>query len=151
MAVTGQFVGNDAIWTCRMMTEQTMTIRQMCDAFDVTPRTLRFYEAKELLFPRREGQKRLFTKRDRARLKLILRGKRFGFRLEEIRQLLDLYDKGDQQLTQLTRSYEIAQERLVELERQRDELTTAIEDLQDQMRWGEKMIASIRQSKNAAE
>ncbi|SHM07586.1 transcriptional regulator, MerR family [Roseovarius litoreus] len=134
-----------------MMTEQTMTIRQMCDAFDVTPRTLRFYEAKELLFPRREGQKRLFTKRDRARLKLILRGKRFGFQLEEIRQLLDLYDKGDQQLTQLTRSYEIAQERLVELERQRDELTAAIDDLQDQMRWGEKMIASIRQSKNAAE
>ncbi|WP_149779494.1 MerR family transcriptional regulator [Roseovarius litoreus] len=133
------------------MTEQTMTIRQMCDAFDVTPRTLRFYEAKELLFPRREGQKRLFTKRDRARLKLILRGKRFGFQLEEIRQLLDLYDKGDQQLTQLTRSYEIAQERLVELERQRDELTAAIDDLQDQMRWGEKMIASIRQSKNAAE
>ena len=59
----------------------------MCDAFDVTPRTLRFYEAKELLFPERDGQKRLFTKRDRARLKLILRGKRFGFKLEEIRQL----------------------------------------------------------------
>ncbi len=134
-----------------MMTDDTMTIRQMCDAFDVTPRTLRFYESKELLFPRREGQKRLFTKRDRARLKLILRGKRFGFRLEEIRQLLDLYDKGDQQLTQLTKSYEIAQERLAELERQRDELTAAIVDLKDQMRWGEKMIDSIRQSKDAAE
>ena len=80
-----------------------MTIREMCDAFDVTPRTLRFYEAKELLFPIREGQKRLFTKRDRARLKLILRGKRFGFRLEEIRQLLDLYHMGDQQQTQLPR------------------------------------------------
>lgn len=151
MGPTVQFIGENAIWTQEMMTEQTMTIRQMCDAFDVTPRTLRFYEAKELLFPRRVGQKRLFTKRDRARLKLILRGKRFGFRLEEIRQLLDLYDKGDQQLTQLTRSYEIAQDRLVELERQRDELTAAIDDLQDQMRWGEKMIASIRQSKNAAE
>lgn len=62
------------------MTEDTLTIRQMCDAFDVTPRTLRFYEAKELLFPIRDGQKRLFTRRDRARLKLILRGKRFGFR-----------------------------------------------------------------------
>ena len=133
------------------MTEETKSIRQMCDEFEVTPRTLRFYEAKELLFPIREGQKRLFTKRDAARLKLILRGKRFGFRLEEIRQLLDLYDKGDQQLTQLTRSYEIAQDRLVELERQRDELTAAIDDLQDQMQWGEKMIASIRQSKNAAE
>ena len=128
-----------------------MTIREMCDAFNVTPRTLRFYEAKELLFPIRDGQKRLFTKRDRARLKLILRGKRFGFSLEEIRKLLDLYDKGDQQLSQLTQSYEIAQERLVDLERQRDELETAIADLRDQMRWGEKMVASIRQSKKAAE
>ena len=134
-----------------MTSETMMTIRQMCDAFDVTPRTLRFYESKELLFPQRDGQKRLFTKRDRARLKLILRGKRFGFRLEEIRQLLDLYDKGDQQQTQLTRAYEIAQERLVDLERQRDELTTAITELQDQMKWGERMIASIRQSKDAAE
>jgi len=134
-----------------MTSETMMTIRQMCDAFDVTPRTLRFYESKELLFPQRDGQKRLFTKRDRARLKLILRGKRFGFRLEEIRQLLDLYDKGDQQQTQLTRAYDIAQDRLVDLERQRDELTTAITELQDQMKWGERMIASIRQSKDAAE
>jgi len=134
-----------------MTSETMMTIRQMCDAFDVTPRTLRFYESKELLFPQRVGQKRLFPKRDRARLKLILRGKRFGFRLEEIRQLLDLYDKGDQQQTQLTRAYDIAQERLVDLERQRDELTTAITELQDQMKWGERMIASIRQSKDAAE
>ena len=54
------------------MTDATMTIREMCDAFEVTPRTLRFYEAKELLFPIREGQKRLFTKRDQARLKAEL-------------------------------------------------------------------------------
>ena len=85
------------------MNTDTMTIRQMCDAYDVTPRTLRFYEAKELLFPERLGQKRLFTKRDRARLKLIIRGKRFGFSLEEIRQLLDLYHVGDQQETQFNR------------------------------------------------
>lgn len=133
------------------MKTETMTIREMCDAFDVTPRTLRFYEAKELLSPIRDGQKRLFTKRDRARLKLILRGKRFGFSLEEIRQLLDLYDKGDQQLTQLSRTYLLAQERLDDLERQRDELSHAIDDLRGQMKWGEKMIATIRQSKNAAE
>jgi DNA-binding transcriptional MerR regulator len=82
------------------MTDQ-MTIREMCEAFDVTPRTLRFYEAKELIFPFRDGQKRLYSKRDRARLKLILRGKRFGFSLEEIRQLLDLYHMGDSQQTQL--------------------------------------------------
>ncbi|MTJ05787.1 MAG: MerR family DNA-binding transcriptional regulator [Sediminimonas qiaohouensis] len=133
------------------MPDQTMTIREMCDAFDVTPRTLRFYEAKELLAPIREGQKRLFTKRDRARLKLILRGKRFGFSLEEIRQLLDLYDMGDAQQTQLMRTYDIAQERLRDLERQRDELNTAIADLREQMTWGEKMLASIRQPKRAAE
>lgn len=133
------------------MTDETMTIREMCDAFQVTPRTLRFYEAKELLFPIREGQKRLFTKRDRARLKLILRGKRFGFSLEEIRQLLDLYNMGDAQLTQLTRTYEIAQDRLRDMEEQRDELTKAIDDLKEQMKWGEEMIASLRQQKDAAE
>lgn len=134
-----------------MNDEKQMTIREMCDHFDVTPRTLRFYEAKELLFPIREGQKRLFTKRDRARLKLILRGKRFGFSLEEIRQLLDLYDVGDQQQTQLARTYEIAQERLNDLIRQREELDVAIDELREQMKWGEKMIASMNQSKRAAE
>ncbi|MCD1625369.1 MAG: MerR family transcriptional regulator [Paracoccaceae bacterium] len=133
------------------MTDKTMTIREMCDAFDVTPRTLRFYEAKELLFPIREGQRRLFTHSDRARLKLILRGKRFGFSLEEIRQLLDLYRIGDQQQTQLARTYEVAQKRLDDLIRQREELDNAIEDLREQMKWGEKMIASINQPKRAAE
>ena len=133
------------------MTEDTMTIREMCDAFGVTPRTLRFYEAKELLFPHRDGQRRLFTKRDRARLKLILRGKRFGFSLEEIRQLLDMYYIGDQQATQFSKTYEIARERLSEMVRQRDELNAAIADLEEQMRWGEKMIASLNAPQKAAE
>ena len=133
------------------MTTETVTIREMCDAFNVTPRTLRFYEAKELLFPIREGQKRLFTKRDRARLKLILRGKRFGFSLEEIRQLLDLYYMDDQQKTQIERTYAIARERLSDMEAQRDELTETINDLRDQLEWGERLIASMASSKNAAE
>jgi DNA-binding transcriptional MerR regulator len=132
------------------MSEDLLTIREMCDAYVVTARTLRFYEAKELLFPIREGQKRLFTRRDQARLKLILRGKRFGFSLEEIRQLLGLYDAGDQQLTQLTRTYEIAQERLADMERQRAELGDAIDELKEQLRWGENMIASLKQSGRAA-
>ena len=133
------------------MSDETMTIREMCEAFDVTPRTLRFYEQKELLFPIRDGQKRLFTKRDRARLKLILRGKRFGFSLEEIRQLLELYHAGDQQLTQLSRTYDVACERLADMERQRDELNEAIADLKDQLSWGERMLASMRTEKRAAE
>ena len=133
------------------MTNDTMTIREMCDAFGVTPRTLRFYEAKELLFPVRQGQKRLFTKRDRARLKLILRGKRFGFSLEEIRQLLDLYHVGDQQQTQLNRTYELACDRLRTLEDERTELTRTIDDLKEQLKWGEKIIASMQNSREAAE
>lgn len=133
------------------MTAKLMTIREMCEAFDVTPRTLRFYEAKELVFPIRDGQKRLFTQRDRARLKLILRGKRFGFTLEEIRQLLDLYKRGDEQVLQLEKTYELAQGRMDDLVRQRDELTAAINDLAEQMKWGERMIASMKTTRNAAE
>ena len=131
--------------------KQTLTIREMCEAFDVTPRTLRFYESKELIFPIREGQKRLFTKRDRARLKLILRGKRFGFSLEEIRQLLDMYYMGDQQHTQLATTYEIAKQRLDDMIGQRDELNEAIEDLKSQIKWGEKMLASMNSAQKAAQ
>ncbi len=134
-----------------MDTERLMTIREMCDAYQVTARTLRFYEAKELLFPIREGQKRLFTRRDRARLKLILRGKRFGFSLEDLRQLLDLYDMGDQQHTQLVKTYEIAEQRLAEMEARRDELSQAIAELREQMDWGAKIIVSLEGQKNAAE
>ncbi len=123
-----------------------LSIREMCDAFEVTPRTLRFYEQKELLFPIRDGQKRLFTRRDRGRLKLILRGKRFGFALEEIRQLLDLYDRGDQQEEQLKRTYDIARDRLAQMEQQRDELNEAITELRGQLEWGADIIASFRRT-----
>lgn len=132
------------------MTETTMTIREMCDAFDVTPRTLRFYEAKELIFPIREGQKRLFTKRDRARLKLILRGKRFGFSLEEIRQLLDLYHMGDSQQTQLARTLDLARVHLADMEAQKAELDEAIGELKAQMAWGTERLAALNKDKSAA-
>lgn len=132
------------------MTDSLMTIGQMCESYDVTPRTLRFYESKELIFPIREGQKRLFTKSDRARLKLILQGKRFGFSLEEIRQLLNLYSFDDQQTTQLTKTYELGLERLRDMVEQREELTEAIADLQEQLKWGEDILAE-RSIKLAAE
>ena len=124
------------------MTTEVCTIKEMCDLYRVTPRTLRFYESKELLFPIREGQRRLFTRRDRARLKLILQGKRFGFSLENIRQLLNLYDIGDQQKTQLAKTYELATERLMVMVDQKNELTTAIQDLKEMLQWGEKILDS---------
>ena len=127
------------------MADTLMTIREMCDTFGVTARTLRFYEAKELLAPIREGQRRLYTKRDRARLKLILRGKRFGFPLEEIRQLLDLYDVGDQQMTQYHTTMERARVHLEELRKQRAELDEAIRDLSEQIEWGTRMLETMEQ------
>ena len=132
------------------MTETVLTIREMCDAFDVTPRTLRFYEAKELLFPIREGQKRLFTKRDQARLKLILRGKRFGFSLAEIKDLLDLYHLDDGQVTQLSATLETAERHRAELISKRDELDAAINDLDTQVKIAQKLLAE-RAGMRAAE
>ncbi|MBW6507261.1 MAG: MerR family DNA-binding transcriptional regulator [Rhodobacteraceae bacterium] len=123
------------------MTDDVMTIREMCAAYDVTPRTLRFYESKELLSPIRKGQKRLFTRRDRARLTLILRGKRFGFSLEDIRQLLDLYHLGDQQRTQIERTLAVARERLQEMRQKHAELETAIEELSHQISTGEQTLS----------
>jgi DNA-binding transcriptional MerR regulator len=116
-------------------------IREMCAAYGVTARTLRFYEAKELLSPRRVGQSRLFTRRDRARLKLILRGKRFGFALEEIRELLDLYDRDDRHLVQLRKTYALARDRLAEMEARRAELDEAIHDLRAELDWGAQVLA----------
>ncbi|MEM7058060.1 MAG: MerR family DNA-binding transcriptional regulator [Pseudomonadota bacterium] len=131
------------------MTEQTYTIGQMCSDFNVTPRTLRFYEYKELLAPIREGQKRLFTNTCRARLSLILRGKRFGFSLVEIKDLLDLYEVGDGQVTQLSATLEAAQVHHSELIAQRDELNTAIAELDEQMSMVRGMLESKGLSKAA--
>ena len=120
------------------MSEKTFSIGELCTEFNVTPRTLRFYEQRELLSPIREGQKRIFTARDRARLKLILRGKRFGFSLESIRQWLELYDLGDSQVTQLTTWLEHAQVQMETLREQRDELQDAMTELQDLINYVER-------------
>ena len=132
------------------MTDQLMTIREMCDDFDVTARALRFYEAKELLFPIREGTKRLYTKADRARLTLILRGKRFGFSLEEIRQLLDLYEGGKGRREQLARACEVAEHHLRDMEARRADLDTVINELQEQLAWGRGELGQAGRRASAA-
>ena len=131
------------------MEQGLMTIREMCEMFDVTPRTLRFYEAKELLSPERDGQKRLFTKRDRARMKLIQRGKRYGFSLEELRQVLELYDLDRSAGAQIARASEIGHRRLAELKAQRDELSAAVRDLTIDLEQAAQFLAS--QGQRAAE
>ena len=105
------------------------TIRDLTKEFEVSARTLRFYEEKGLLAPRRSGEKRLYSRRDRARLRYVLMGKRVGFSLEEVREMLDLYDLGDGQRTQLQVALAKFQERTVRLEEQRGEIDRAIAEL----------------------
>ena len=123
---------------------ETLTIRQICETYNVTPRTLRFYEAKELLAPIRQGTRRLFTKHDRARLQLILRGKRFGFSLEDIRQLLDMYNRNGSNEAQLQRTCELARDRLAQMQAQRAELDQAIAELTLELTQGEETLAAYR-------
>lgn len=129
----------------------TLAIGEMCAAFGVIARTLRFYEAKELLFPIRDGQARWFTRRDRGRLRLILRGKRFGFRLEEIRQLLALREQDGRERVQLARTYDIAALRLREMEERRAALDAAIADLRAEMAWAEGVLSGAAAPHPAAE
>jgi DNA-binding transcriptional MerR regulator len=105
------------------------TIHDLVDEFGVTARTLRFYEEKGLLAPDRKGLERLYSRRDRARLKLVLMGKSVGFSLEEVRDMLDLYDIGDGQATQLSVALERFQEKIAELESRRRDIDRALAEL----------------------
>lgn len=110
------------------MTDTRLSFKEMCSRFDVTPRTLRYYEYIELLAPEKEGRARFYGLREVARMKLILRGRRFGFSLEEIRQWLLIYGKKGER-PQLEAWLQLADRQLVELEKQKSELETSIADL----------------------
>lgn len=124
--------------------ERTYTIRQLCNEFDVTPRALRFYEDKGLLSPARDGLNRVYNYRDRARLTLILRGKRVGLRLSDIREILDLYSAEDGGAAQAAKSLRKFRDQIVALEAQRKDLDQAIELLQDASRRMEEQLATTR-------
>lgn len=110
------------------MPDKPISFKEMCVRFDVTPRTLRYYEYIELLAPQKDGRARLYGPREVARMILILRGRRFGFSLEEIRQWLLLYDqKGTREQNLVW--VDLANRQLAELERQRGELDSTIADL----------------------
>jgi DNA-binding transcriptional MerR regulator len=111
-----------------MTTDTRLTFKEMCARFDVTPRTLRYYEYIELLAPEKDGRARFYGSREVARMKLILRGRRFGFSLEEIRQWLLIYGKKGER-PQLEAWLQLADRQLVELEKQKAELETSIADL----------------------
>ncbi|MCK0142050.1 MerR family DNA-binding transcriptional regulator [Aliiroseovarius sp. F20344] len=111
------------------MSEDRLTFKEMCAKFDVTPRTLRYYEYIELLNPEKEGRSRFYTPREVARMTLILRGRRFGFSLEELRQWLLIYDeKGTD--AQNRAWVDLADRQLKALREQQEELVESITDLQ---------------------
>ncbi len=110
------------------MSEPRLSFKEMCAEFDVTPRTLRYYEYIELLQPDREGRSRFYGSRECARMKLILRGRKFGFPLEEIRQWLLIYeDQGTS--AQMHAFTELADRQMTELQDQRKQLDEAMREL----------------------
>ena len=111
------------------MSDARLTFKEMCARFDVTPRTLRYYEYIELLAPERDGRSRFYGSRETARMTLILRGRRFGFSLEEIRQWLLIYD---QQGTRAQNEawVDLADRQLTSLREQRAQLDDTIADLE---------------------
>ncbi|MDG1738333.1 MAG: MerR family DNA-binding protein [Paracoccaceae bacterium] len=112
------------------MSEELLSFKEMCAKFEVTPRTLRYYEYIELLNPDRQGRSRFYGAREVARMTLILRGRKFGFQLEELRQWLLMYDR-EGTTAQYRTFTEMADRKLVELTDQQIQLKEAIKDLQE--------------------
>ena len=114
------------------MTEKddvTYSISELAKEFDITTRSIRFYEDQGLLTPLRQGQTRIYSKRDRVRLKLILRGKRLGFSLSETGQLFELYDADKSSVTQLTIMLKLIEQKKVELHQQMDDIKVVLMEL----------------------
>ncbi|GHA46145.1 MerR family transcriptional regulator [Amylibacter ulvae] len=127
-----------------------LTIREMCERYEVTARALRFYESKGLLNPLRDGSRRLYSNTDRAKLKLILRAKFYGFSLEEISQLLEIYNSDNLEYHKLAAIAELAQKQLSALEKQQTELNRAIESLRHELDTGLRDLKNCAVLKQAA-
>lgn len=122
----------------------TYSINELACDFGVTPRTLRHYEDQGLITPERQGQNRIYHGEDRARLAWILRGKRVGFSLLEIGEMLDLYDIGDQRKTQQSVTVDRCRKRIDALEAQRDDINATIDELSEFC----DMLSNLKRSGN---
>jgi DNA-binding transcriptional MerR regulator len=120
---------------------RTWSIGELSKEFGATARALRFYEDKGLLSPARDGLNRLYSARDRARLQLILRGKRVGFSLIEIREMLDLYDLGDGQRAQMRVTLEKHKQQVELLKNQREDIIGSIAQLETAITWLTEQLA----------
>jgi DNA-binding transcriptional MerR regulator len=129
---------------------ENCSIGDLAREFDVTPRTIRFYEDEGLLSPRREGSRRIYSKRDQVRLKLILRGKRLGFSLADVREMLELYDSAPDERQQLEKFVASLSARRAQLERQRAEIDEALGEIRAFERQSRKLLSAARGGKRRA-
>lgn len=125
------------------MTEPTYTITELAREFELTPRAIRYYEDQGLIAPDRAGVQRIYTRRDRTRLRLTLRGKRLGLSLAEIRELIDMYDTAPES-SQLARLLEVLAHRRAKLEQQREDIEAVLGELDE----FERQCRTILESKN---
>ena len=123
---------------------ENCSIGDLAREFDVTPRTIRFYEDEGLLSPRREGSRRIYSKRDQVRLKLILRGKRLGFSLADVREMLELYDSAPDERQQLEKFVASLSARRAQLERQRAEIDEILGEIRAFERQSRKLLNAAR-------
>jgi DNA-binding transcriptional MerR regulator len=122
----------------------------MAKTFGVTLRTLRFYEDKGLISPKRDGSTRLYTRRDRARLKLILLGRKVGFSLRDVKQIMDLYDPKGANTKQLRLTLDKSEKQLARLQKQRAAIDEAIGELSDTMATVRRLLAVRTAATSAA-
>lgn len=127
-----------------MSKEATYTIGELASEFDVTSRALRLYEESELLAPKREGTKRIYAERDRVRLRLILRAKRLGWSLAEVKEIFDLYDSSHGKEAQLILLLDKLEERRKYLEMQQKDIENSLEDLENIAANARQALAEIR-------
>jgi DNA-binding transcriptional MerR regulator len=129
--------------------EKTYSISELAKEFDITTRSIRFYEDQGLLSPTRAGQTRIYSKRDRVRLKLILRGKRLGFSLSETGQLFELYDADKSSVTQLNTMLKLIEHKKTELQQQLDDIKVVLMELVTVEKRCRETLAEAKQQKNA--
>lgn len=121
------------------------SITQLCQEFDVTARTIRHYESCGLVQPTRQGQRRLFSERDRVRLRLVLRGRSLGFNLAEIAEMIDLYDLDPSEVAQLERTLAYGRQKIKQLEEKRADITAAIEELRA---WEHRLATQLKRQRS---
>ena len=124
----------------------TYSIGELAKQFDITTRSIRFYEDEGLLSPKRQGQQRIYTNKDRVRLKLILRGKRLGFSLAETRRLFELYDADNSSAAQLQKVLELISEKKVSLKQQLEDINVLLTELSGLEQRCQDELEAIQQS-----